>query len=120
MYKGYFVPLPADPTLECNTPKSDPPTTSKPDGAASWQDPPARISSSGAKVQPGSPPIKNTSKKDVEEFDPNDSKAKANVTQNVQSNPENYEPSNINIEIHNVFTFGNDPTKNATQENKLI
>lgn len=93
------------------TAKPETPSTQKPPGAASWQDPPARISSSLSPAQSAS---KNP---DVEIFDP---KPKLNVTvdnpKNIQNNPETYEPPNINIEIHNVLSFGNDPTKNVTRE----
>lgn len=125
-YKGYFVPLPDAPAVDCpTTPKAGggdaggAGTTPKPTAAQSW-DAPARIQLNKNKatnpVRAGMQPQKNPN--EVEVFG-----AAPSPTQSPQSSVEDLgekQPPNINIEIHNIFSFGtenaNNLPKNGTRE----
>lgn len=123
-YKGYFVPLPGAPAVDCpTTPKpaggGGAVTTPKPVTAQSW-DTPARIQSPKKSVTntatANAQPQKN--RHDVEVFG-----STATPTKSPQSSVEDLgekPPPNINIEINNIFTFGaenaNNLAKNVTRE----
>lgn len=87
VYKGYFVPVDATdcPPITSSTAA----TTGKP-AAQSWGDTPARIASS-------KPVQQNT---DIEVFDSGGKSTTPSTKASSEKAP------NINIEIHNVFSFG--------------
>lgn len=86
-------------------PLTSPATTPAPaaSGAQSWGDAPARIA---AKPMPSKSVQQNT---DVEVFD---SGSKTTTVSSIKSESSEKPSPNINIEIHNVFSFGT--TNNST------
>lgn len=89
VYKGYFVPVDATDCPPIVT-SSTAATTAQP-AAQSWAETPARIAS------PKKPVQQNT---DVEVFDSGKSTTPSTKVTSEKT-------PNINIEIHNVFSFGN-------------
>lgn len=109
-YKGYFVPVDS---LSTDCPPTTKPTaaTPAPTAAQSWAEAPAKIAS---KVKP----LKNT---DVEVFN---SGGKTTTTAPKQENSDgDKQQPNINIEIHNVFSFGTNgslPSRNDDTDSKIF
>lgn len=123
-YKGYFVPLPDDPAVDCATTTKaagggGAATTAKPAAAQSW-DTPARIQSSNAvsPVNTGVQPQKTPS--EVEVFVSTPAPALTKAPQNSVEDLGEKPAPNINIEIHNIFSFGaenaSNLAKNGTRE----
>lgn len=106
VYKGYFVPVDATDCPPIVT-SSTAATTAKP-AAQSWGDAPARIAS------PKKPVQQNT---DVEVFDSGSKSTTPSIKASSEKTP------NINIEIHNVFSFGtgnsSTPPRNEESDGKI-
>lgn len=110
MYKGYFVPVEATecpplPTVTVAPTMAPPPASS---AAQSWGDAPARIAN---KPKPSRKGQQNT---DVEVFD----------SDSTSTTPDPLNKPNINIEIHNVFSFGTGnnatfPPRNGETDSKI-
>lgn len=110
VYKGYFVPVEATECPPLSTVTAAPtPAPSGTSAAQSWGDAPARIAKPSRKAQ------QNT---DVEVFD-SDMKTSTTTPDPLKKQP------NINIEIHNVFSFGTAnntsfPTRTGENDSKII
>lgn len=102
LYKGYLYPVVG---TECPPLTTKSTTTTEAAAAAqqSWADAPARI----AKPKPAKP-MHNT---DVEVFD-------SGRTTTPSTKPESEKPS-INIEIHNVFSFGTSNNTRTEEDSKI-
>lgn len=118
-YKGYFVPDTSAADCPTTTKAAPTATTPKSVAAQSW-DAPARIQSTdnnaASPVTAIVKPQRNTN--DVEVFG-----STLKPTKAPQSSVEDLgekQPPNINIEIHNIFSFGaenaNNLSKNGTRE----
>lgn len=118
-YKGYFVPDTSGVDCPTTTKAAGGSTTAKPAGAQSW-DTPARIQSTNNNAPNSVTTIVQQQKNpnDVEVFESTLKPTKA--PQSAVEDLGEKQPPNINIEIHNIFSFGaenaNNLSKNGTRE----
>lgn len=110
LYKGYFVPVDVTDCPPLTVAPTKAPSVAP--SAQSWGDAPARIA---ANSKPAKPIQQNT---DVEVFD-----SGRKTTMPISTTTEKSSP-NINIEIHNVFSFGTTnnsslPSRNEETDSKI-
>lgn len=113
--------MPVTDPSECNTvaPAGGGATTASPAAAAAQWNAPARIQSNKNSVKASAQPQKNPI--DIEVFSAGGGAETITKppTQNTVENLDEKPPQNINIEIHNVFTFGAENPKNLNLEKSV-
>lgn len=109
VYKGYFVPIDASDCPPLTTVATTAAAPAAEINAAQWADPPARVAS---KLKPSRNGVKQNT--DIEVFN----SEKGSTTTAATTMPDKDKQPNINIEIHNVFSFGGANSSSFSPKNE--